>query len=65
MFGEDIAVITAETSPKTLESWDSLQHLNLVLALEESFGVQISPEEADSMTSIGAIAQILDQKSRP
>jgi len=55
--------LSAESSPLTVESWDSVQHLNLVLALEEQFGVQFEPDEMDAMKSIGAIAGLLTKKN--
>ena len=55
--------LNAESSPQTVESWDSVQHLNLVLALEEQFAVQFEPDEMDEMKSIGAIAGILAKKN--
>jgi acyl carrier protein len=57
------ASLNAESSPQTVESWDSVQHLNLVLALEEQFGVQFEPDEMDGMKSIGAIARLLSGKA--
>lgn len=54
--------ITQESSPDTIESWDSLQHLNLILALEQSFSLEFQPEEIERMTSIGAILAILEEK---
>lgn len=54
--------ITQESSPDTIESWDSLQHLNLILALEQSFSLEFEPEEIERMTSIGAILAILEEK---
>jgi acyl carrier protein len=62
VFGEPLTAISAETSPKTLASWDSLQHLNLMLAIEETFGVQISPEDAEQMSSIAATVEMLQKK---
>lgn len=53
--------ITADSSPQTIENWDSMQHLNLVLAVEEKFGVQLSPEEIEQMKSVGAVAAIVDK----
>ena len=53
--------ITADSSPQTIENWDSMQHLNLVLAVEEKFGVQLSPEEVEQMKSVGAVAAIVDK----
>jgi len=54
--------LSSESSPETVESWDSIQHLNLVLALEEKFNVQLSPEEIEQMSSIGQIARVLEGK---
>ena len=51
--------ITAESSPETIENWDSLQHLNLVLAIEEKFGVQLDPEDIEQMKNIGAVAALV------
>lgn len=54
--------ITAESSPETIESWDSTQHLNFVLALEEKFGFQLSPEEMEQMRNIGEIVKLVESK---
>ena len=54
--------ISAASTPETIESWDSIQHLNLVLALEERFGVQLSPEEIEQMKSIGQVAELVEGK---
>lgn len=54
--------INRQSSPDTIESWDSLQHLNLILALEQSFGLEFAPEEMERMTSIDAILSILQDK---
>lgn len=50
------------SSPETIESWDSLRHLNLVLALEGAFGVQFSPEEIAKMQRVDSIALLLRNK---
>lgn len=57
-----VAQITPASSPVTIESWDSVQHLNLVLALEEKLGIQFEPEEMDKMNSIGEIVDLVDAK---
>ena len=62
VFGVPIADLSAESSPQTVEAWDSMGDLNLVLALEQSFGVQFSPEEIAAMTSVALIASTLQGK---
>ena len=54
--------ITARASTDSIESWDSLQHLNLILALEQEFDVQFEPEEMERMTSVGRIVELLEAK---
>jgi acyl carrier protein len=53
-----------DSSPATISQWDSLQHLNLVLAVEQVFGIQLSPEDIEKMTSVGKVIQIVEQKGR-
>ncbi|HWB07036.1 MAG TPA: acyl carrier protein [Verrucomicrobiales bacterium] len=50
------------TSAETVPAWDSVTHLNLVLALEEAFGTSFTPEETLGMTSVGAIRRLLESR---
>jgi acyl carrier protein len=61
IFGVPTDRITAESSPETIENWDSMQHLNLVLAIEEKFGVQLEPEDIEQMKNIGAVAALVEK----
>ncbi len=61
IFGIPADKITAESSPETIENWDSMQHLNLVLAVEEKFGVQLDPEDIERMKNIGAVANLVEK----
>lgn len=61
IFGVPADKITAESSPETIENWDSMQHLNLVLAIEEKFGVQLEPEDIEGMKNIGAVAALVER----
>ena len=61
IFGIPAEKITAESSPETIENWDSMQHLNLVLAVEEKFGVQLEPEDIEQMKNIGAVAKLVEK----
>lgn len=61
VFGIPAEKITKESSPDTIENWDSMQHLNLVLAIEEKFGVQLEPEDIEQMKTIGSVATLVDK----
>lgn len=56
--------LTPASSPDTIESWDSVQHLSLVMALESSLGVQFAPEDIEKMRSVGAIETLVASKMR-
>lgn len=62
IFAVSPEVLTDQSSPKNVESWDSIHHLNLALALEERFALQFSPEEMEQMQTIGQIASLVESK---
>lgn len=62
IFGITPDQVIAASSPETIESWDSTQHLNLVLAIEEKFGIQLDPEEIEQMKNVGIVADIIEKK---
>ena len=54
--------VDEETSPDTHESWDSLSHIDLVVALEAEFGVAFSAEDTMEMLSVRLIRMILEEQ---
>ncbi len=52
--------INEDSSMDTVPSWDSLRHMNLVLALEEEFKVTIPDEDAGNITSFKLIKLVLN-----
>ena len=53
--------VNLESNMDNLANWDSLAHMNLILALEEEFGVRIPDEDAANMTSVRLIKVVLDE----
>lgn len=64
VFEVDSSQINNDTSPDTLESWDSLKHMNLILALEEEFGVEFDDDDIIDMINFKMIVLILKEKYR-
>ena len=54
--------IGEDASQDSVRNWDSLQQLNLVLALEQTFKVRFKPEEFTVMTSVEKILEQLGLK---
>ena len=44
-----------DSSPDTIDSWDSLRHMNLMLALEQDFNVTFSEEQIAEMMNVELI----------
>ena len=59
-----VETVDVAASPDTIASWDSLNHMQLILALEEEFGVQFSVDDMDAMQSVGGIVAVLTQCGR-
>jgi acyl carrier protein len=61
VLGVPESTIGDDTSMDTVESWDSLKHLNLVLALEEQFGVTLTEEQSFEILSYPLIKLVLGE----
>jgi acyl carrier protein len=62
LFDVPLEHVLPHSSPATIENWDSLKHLNLVLGVEGEFGVQFSPEEIAQMQTVENIAWLVQNK---
>jgi acyl carrier protein len=62
VLGQPIQQITAAGAPDTIAGWDSLAHVNLVLALEQHFDVQFLPEEMMEMLTIELVTLLVEEK---
>jgi acyl carrier protein len=64
VFARNESLLNADSSPEQVETWDSVQHLTLVLALEAKYGIEFAPEEMDRMRTLGEIAALVGTKIR-
>jgi len=51
--------ITEDTSADSVENWDSIRHLNLILALEEQFDITIPDEDVGNMLNFKIISHVV------
>jgi acyl carrier protein len=49
------------SSPDTVETWDSLNHLNIAMAIETEFGVALKAEDIMTMRDVALICAALRQ----
>jgi acyl carrier protein len=62
VFDDDSLIVTRATSAKDIEEWDSLSHLNLVMAVEQRFGIKIALGELRSLKNVGEMADLIAKK---
>ena len=51
--------INGESSPENIEEWDSLKQMNLIMAFEEEFEIQLSDEDVVEMLNFQLIKNII------
>jgi acyl carrier protein len=51
-----------DASMDTVPGWDSLRQMNLVLALEDRFGITIPDEDAANATSYQLLALVVEEQ---
>ena len=54
--------ICLDDSIDTIEEWDSMLHMELIIALEESYSIRIEPEDIVTLTGVKSIQDYLNNK---
>jgi len=62
IFDEDELVIQETSSSDDIEDWDSLNHINLVSAIEKEFKIRFALGELQSLKDVGAMIDLMVQK---
>ena len=52
-------VITREMTASDLPEWDSLAHLNLIIAVEKEFSIHFNLDELESMQNVGMLVDVV------
>jgi acyl carrier protein len=62
IFGMDPASIDESTTQDRTPNWDSLNHINLIIAFEQEFQVTFSAEEIEMMISFTDVLETVEEK---
>ncbi|HOP41494.1 MAG TPA: acyl carrier protein [Geobacteraceae bacterium] len=64
VFDDESLVIKRETNADDIDDWDSLSHLNLVIAVEMKFGIKFALGELQALKNVGDMADLIEKKSK-
>jgi acyl carrier protein len=53
----------SEVTQKTIDAWDSLGHLQLIMELEKEFSVKFTMQEIPTLTTLERICQCISEKT--
>jgi acyl carrier protein len=62
MLDLDPAAVGPTTSTDTVDQWDSVRHMNLIIALESAFGITIPDEDVATLTSYPIIQAVVQEQ---
>ncbi|MCR4688982.1 MAG: acyl carrier protein [Saccharofermentans sp.] len=56
VFDDEDITVTENTTASDIEDWDSLEHINLIVAVERSFGIKFTMGETTGLKNVGEMA---------
>ncbi|MBQ9567174.1 MAG: acyl carrier protein [Lachnospiraceae bacterium] len=58
-FDDEELVIVDETNSKDIDDWDSIEHINLVIAMEKRFGLKFDIREVGKLANVGEMVDLI------
>jgi acyl carrier protein len=62
MLDVDVSMVGPATSTDTVAHWDSVRHMNLIIALEEAFGISVPDDEVATLTSYPIVRAMVQEQ---
>ena len=59
IFDDDTIIVNENTTSNDIEDWDSLEHINLVVAVEKEFDIKFNMNEVSTMKNVGEMVDII------
>lgn len=64
VFDDHDIVLSRQTTADDIDAWDSLSHMNLVMAVELAFKVRFALGELQTLKNVGDLADLVEKKLR-
>lgn len=62
VFDDESLVAAPEMTAADVEEWDSVNHITLVVAIEEEFGIKFKTAELEKMKNVGQMVEGIERK---
>ena len=62
VFDDESIKVNDKTTSNDIEDWDSLEHINLIVAVEKKFGMKFNMGEVTTMKNVGAMVDIIENR---
>ena len=59
VFDDDEIVLTDATTADDIEDWDSLEQINLLVAIEKQFKIKFQLADVSNLENVGAMADLV------
>ncbi len=59
----DVEMISDNATQSEVDNWDSMGHLNIIMAIERQFNISFSTEEAINCLSVPKLAEAIKGKT--
>jgi acyl carrier protein len=59
VFGREDIVLNANTSAKDVAGWDSFRQIEIVVAVQERFGVKFRTRDLDELRNVGDLVRLI------
>lgn len=63
VFDDDTITVSDTTTAEDIEDWDSLEQINLIVAVEKEFNIKFSIREAGQFQNVGQMVDMILQKT--
>lgn len=63
VFGDELPELSRATTANDVDAWDSLMHINLIVAIEREFKVRFTTREINALRNVGDLMDLIARKS--
>jgi acyl carrier protein len=64
IFQDDAIVVNSTTTAADVERWDSLTHIDMIMMVEEKFGLRVPTREVTRMRNVGDLVRLIQARGK-